>query len=68
MTEQPRTASGSLRRFRVLAINGDHIAIAGDYASWQEAVDARREHEAQLDRDDPTWFDISPLIESEPRS
>ena len=62
-TVNPIAPSGQLRRFRVLAINGGHIAIAGDYASWQEAVDARREWADNLDRDDQTWFDIVPLLE-----
>ena len=63
----PVTSTGKFRQFRVLAINGGHIAIAGDYDSRQEAVDARREKEQQLDRDDPTWFDIVPLLEAEAR-
>jgi hypothetical protein len=61
------TPSGNRRQFRVLAINGDHIAIAGDYPSWQDAVDARREKQELLDRNDPTWFDIVPLLEAEAR-
>jgi len=59
----PVTASGNPRRFRVLAINGGHIAIAGDCDSWQEAVDLRRMNEDRLDREDQTWFDIVPLVE-----
>ena len=64
-TSDIRTASGAMRRFRVLAFNGDHIAIAGDCDSWQEAVDLRRMNEDRLDRDDQTWFDIVPLLETE---
>lgn len=60
----PVTSSGRLRKFRVLAINGDHIAIAGDCHSWQEAVDLRRMNEERLDREDQTWFDITPLFEA----
>lgn len=61
--DNPKATSGRLRQFRVLAINGDHIAIAGDCGSWQEAVDLRRMNEGRLDREDQTWFDIVPLFE-----
>jgi hypothetical protein len=53
-----------MKLFRVFAYNGDHIAICGDFETAQEAKDFRLQLEDRKDREDQTWFDVVPLMES----
>lgn len=62
-----RTSKESVR-FRLLALNGEHVAIVGDYKTREEAADVRREYERCLPyRNDGTWFDIVRLPDADAR-